>query len=223
LRVHLNRKAINKISHLLLLNRSCTPKEFVKEPRSITDVKHWKVVEFKNLLLCTGPVVLRYILKNDIYNNFLTLHVAMTIVSCSNLCQGYFLNFAEALFNNFVMSFQVLYGTEYLSHNVHNLLHLCSDVRTFGPVDNFSAFRFENFMTSIKKQIRKNEKPLQQLVKRYKETQHVSSSLLKSNLNNKKLYLCNNLHKDGPICNDHDVKSQYLQISNDTFYINCKK
>jgi len=51
-------------------------------------------------------------------------------------------------------------------HNVHNLLYLCSDVRTFGPVDNFSAFRFENFMTSIKKQIRKNEKPLQQLVKR---------------------------------------------------------
>jgi len=51
-------------------------------------------------------------------------------------------------------------------YNVHNLLHLCSDVRTFGPVDNFSAFRFENFMTSIKKQIRKNEKSLQQLIKR---------------------------------------------------------
>jgi len=124
LRVRLNGKAKNKISHLLLLNRSCTPKEFVRKPRSITDVKHWKAVEFRNFLLYTGPVVLRYILKNDIYNNFLTLHVAMTIVSCSNLCQGYFLNFAEALFNNFVTSFQVLYGTEYLSHNVHNLLHL---------------------------------------------------------------------------------------------------
>jgi len=42
-------------------------------------------------------------------------------------------------------------------------------------------------MTSIKKQIRKNEKPLQQLVKRYKEIQRVSSSLLKSNLNKKKI------------------------------------
>jgi len=141
----------------------------------------------------------------------------MAIVSCSNFCQGYFLNFAEALFNNFVTSFQVLYGIEYLSHNVHNLLHLFSDVRTFGPVDNFSAFRFENFMTSIKKQIRKNEKLLQQL-KRYKEIQHVSSPLLKSNLNNKKLYLCNNLHKDGPVCNNHDVKSQYLNIQEYILY-----
>jgi len=60
LRVRLNRKAINKISHLLLLNRSSTPKEFVRKPRSITDVKHWKAVEFRNFLLYTGPVVLSY-------------------------------------------------------------------------------------------------------------------------------------------------------------------
>jgi len=112
--VRLNRKAINKISHLLLLNRNCTPKEFVRKPRSITDVKHWKAVKFRNFLLYAGPVVLSYKLKNDIYNNFLTLHVAITIISCSNLCQRYFFNFAEALFNNFVTSFQVLYGTEYL-------------------------------------------------------------------------------------------------------------
>lgn len=68
----------------------------------------------------------------------------MTIITCLK-CQGYCLNFAEALLNNFVSSFQVLYDAEYISHNVHNLLHLCSDARKFGPVDNFSAFRFENF------------------------------------------------------------------------------
>jgi len=59
LRVHLNRKTINKISHLLLLNRSCTPKEFVRKPRSIIDVKYWKAVEFRNFLLYIGPVILR--------------------------------------------------------------------------------------------------------------------------------------------------------------------
>lgn len=46
--------------------------------------------------------------------------------------------------------------------------------------------------------------------------------LLKSNSNNKKLYLCKYLHENRPICDNHDVKSQYLQISNDKFYINCK-
>lgn len=219
--IRLNRKALNKISHLLLLIKSSTPKEFVRKPRPISDIKHWKAVEFRYFLLYTGPIVLRHILKNDLYNHFLTLHAAMTIISCPNFCQGYFLNFAEALLHNFVVSFEVLYGKEYISHNVHNLLHLCSDVRTFGQVDNFSAFRFENFMTCIKKQLRKNEKPLQQLIKRYKEIEHVSSLLLKSNSNNKKLYVCNKLHNNGPIC-DYNVKSQYLQISNDKFYLNCK-
>ncbi|XP_077256486.1 uncharacterized protein LOC143894215 [Temnothorax americanus] len=218
--VRLNSRAKNKISHLLLLIRSSTPKEFVRKPRSTNDIKHWKAVEFRTFLLYTGPVVLRNILRNDIYNHFLTLHIAMTILTCPNLCQGYFLDFAEALLENFVRSFQILYGRKYISHNVHNLLHLCSDVRTFGPIDNFSAFRFENFMQSIKKKLRKNEKPLQQLIKRYAEVDNILS--LKSNFNNTKLYLCKHLHNNGPICNNYNVKSQYLQISNDRFYVNCK-
>lgn len=219
--VRLNRRSLNKISHLLISIRNSTPKEFVRKPRPISDINHWKAVEFRTFILYTGPTILRHILKNDIYNHFLTLHAAMTIVTCPNLCQGYLLNFAEALFHNFVMSFEVLYGKEYISHNIHNLLHLCSDVRIFGSVDNFSAFCFENFMTCIKKQLRKHEKPLQQLIKRYKETEHVSSLSLHNSCNNKKVYLCKNMHKNGPICNHYNIKSQYLQICNDKFYINC--
>jgi len=35
--------------------------------------------------------------------------------------------------------------------NLHTLLHICSDVQKYGSVDNFSAFRFENYMSNIKK------------------------------------------------------------------------
>ena len=51
---------------------------------------------------------------------------------------------------HFVKSFSTLYGKEYISDNVHNLLHLCNDVRKYGPLDVFSAFKFENFMQAIK-------------------------------------------------------------------------
>jgi len=98
-----------------------------------------------------------------------------------------------------VTSFEILYGKEYISHNVHNLLHLCSDVRIFGPLDNFNAFRFENFMTSIKRLIRKNEKPLQQLIRRYSEIEKVYSLIPKHNINDNKLYLCKCLHNNGPV------------------------
>ena len=81
------------------------------------------------------------------------------------------IKYAEELLEYFVEHFEVLYGKQYISHNVHNLLHLCNDVRKFGVLDNFSAFPFENFLGSLKKLIRKSDKPLQQLARRYGELQ----------------------------------------------------
>jgi len=124
------------------------------------------------------------------------------------------------LLNHFVQSFEILYGKQYISHNIHNLLHLCNDVRQFGPLDNFSVFRFENYMTPIKKRLRKSEKPLQQLLKRYKEIENVTVSL-KHNYSNHKQYACKYLHNNGPIL-DYNITAQYLQISNDKFYIDCR-
>lgn len=52
----------------------------------------------------------------------------------------------------------------YISHNVHSLIHLVQDVERFGSLDNFSAFKYENYMQTLKKYIRKAERPLQQVV-----------------------------------------------------------
>lgn len=121
-------------------------------------------------------------------------------------------------------SFQILYGKQYVSHNVHNLLHLCSDVRIFGPLNKFSAFRFENFMTSIKRLLRKNEKPLQQLIRRYSEIENVYSLVTNNNLSNDKPYSCKQLHNNGPLTDDvYDVQSQASQLSSKQFEINCNK
>lgn len=118
------------------------------------------------------------------------------------------------------MSFEILYGKQYMSHNIHNLLHLCSDVKTYGSLDNFSAFRFENYMTSIKKRLRKNEKPLQQLYKRYNEIENCNSFL--SNINDETLNSYKYLHNNGPVPDNYDIQSQYLIMSNGKFNINCK-
>lgn len=104
---------------------------------------------------------------------------------------------------------------------MHNLLHICSDVRTYGPLDNFSAFRFENYMTFIKRRLRKNEKPLQQLIKRYNEIENYNSLFVQHD--NVTLYSYKYLHKHGPVPDHVDVKSQYLMISNGKLKINCKR
>lgn len=128
------------------------------------------------------------------------------------------------MLKNFVLSFEILYGKQYISHNIHNLLHLCLDVRRFGVLDNFSACRFKNYLMSTKKRLRKSEKPLQQLLKRYKEIENVGTLSLKQNYIKHK-YTCKYVHKNGLLPefpDDYYVQAQYLQISNKKLNIYCK-
>jgi len=74
-------------------------------------------------------------------------------------------------------------------------------------------------MTFIKRRLRKNEKPLQQLIKRYNEIENCNF-LFTEHDNDNKTYSCKNLYKNGPISNN--VEFQYFIISNGQFTINCK-
>lgn len=60
--------------------KQCTPKEFTRKPRSLKYLKHWKATEYRQILLYTGPVVLKSILSQDNYNHFISLHVAIRIL-----------------------------------------------------------------------------------------------------------------------------------------------
>lgn len=133
----------------------------------------------------------------------MTLHVVMRILSSEDLQE--LINYAEELIKFFIKTFIKLYGKQNISHNIHNFVHLVNDVRRFGPVDNFSAFKFENFL-QIKKYLRKGEKPLQQVVRRYIEKECNASSSADFN------HIYPNvlsLHYDGPLiptCNNPQYK-----------------
>ena len=148
------------------------PGEFMRKPRSLDTLKRWKATELRQFLLYTGPVVLLNNIDDDRYLNFLALHTAFVILSHKK----YFihLDYEAKLLEYFVETFELLHESKHVSHNVHNLLHLVDDVKNHGPLDDFSCFPFENFLQSIKKCIRKSEKPLQQLVKRQLEQSHFS-------------------------------------------------
>ena len=147
------------------------PFDFARKPRKFQNVRRiWKAHELRQFLLITGPVVLRDVLNEDLYINFLHLHVLITILVNPLLCTNQeYLNFADALAKNFVSDFKILYGSYNVSHNVHNILHLVNDVRNYGSVDNFSAYRFENNIRKVKQLVRKGEKPLQQIHRRLAE------------------------------------------------------
>jgi len=147
-----------------LLNLACNIRtEFNRKPRDLNEVKRWKATEFRQFLFYTGPVCLKSIISHDRYINFLSLHIATSIL-CNSINYKKYINYAKSLMQYFVKTFIISYGKDQVSHNVHNLSHICNDVEKFGALDQFSAFAFENYLQSLKKLIKKPEKPLQQIV-----------------------------------------------------------
>ncbi|KAE8741056.1 hypothetical protein FOCC_FOCC013426, partial [Frankliniella occidentalis] len=73
---------------------------------------------------------------------------------------------ARATLLKFVTESRRLFGIEFISYNVHNLIHLADSCKLFGKLDNFSSFPFENELHVLKQAIRGKTRPLQQLVGR---------------------------------------------------------
>jgi hypothetical protein len=153
----------------------------------------------------------------------MTLHVAITILSSNNLCTDEpNLLYAHQLLQHFVTSFKTIYGHHHVSHNVHGLLHIVQDVRNFGSLDMFSTFKFENFMQKMKKLLRKDDKPLQQIARRIHEIicfreEETMPFLYNDNISFK------NTHTNGPLLNNcSDFQFSTLLFKNKTFKIQTK-
>lgn len=74
--------------------------------------------------------------------------------------------YANSLLIWFVSNYGKIYGYEYISFNVHNLVHIAKDVQHFGCLDNFSCFKYENYMQKVKRKLHQSGKPLQELSNR---------------------------------------------------------
>lgn len=59
--------------------------------------------------------------------------------------------YAQSLMTTFVKQFDHLYGKHYISSNVHQLIHLDDDYKKYSPLDQVSCFKFESYMSKLKK------------------------------------------------------------------------
>jgi len=112
-------------------------------------------------------VVIKSILSSICYNHFLCLSVVVRILIDPQLCLSF--NYAHLLLLYFVSNYGNIYDDKYLSYNVHNLIHLTKDVDNFDFLDNFSCFKYENYMQKIKNKLHYRNtsgKPLEELTNR---------------------------------------------------------
>lgn len=171
---------IQQISDRLEIMKKCIPSRFARKPRSLREVDRWKATEYRQFLLYTGKLALQNILRPDLYDNFMTLSVALSILVSPKLSENH-RDYAHKLLEHFVTQARNLYGKEFLVYNVHAMLHLADEVKDHGSLDACSAFPFENYMQKLKKSVRSGNNPLVQVIKRVSERRrHIEQSLKES-------------------------------------------
>lgn len=182
----LDLKNIRKLSSNILSIASQLPAEFCRKPRSLKYLSRYKATQYRQLLLYTLPVIAADLLKPEYYFHFLKLHVAIRILCSSDLCLQ-FNEFAKNLIEDFVREFALLYSPHCMSFNIHSLIHLANDVKLLNaPLDDFSAFKFENFMQFLKQIPKCGYNVLEQINNRIGERVNINGLLTFKR--NKKLY-----------------------------------
>ena len=190
----LSQLKLSMTSNNLAVIRKHIPREFSRKPRSLSEYKKWKATELRQFLLYTGPVVLKTILKDTIYSNFLDLSVAIRILLSPNLLSKN-IAYAEQLLKYFVVTFSKLYGENQLVYNIHSLIHLPSDPKHYCVLDNISAFQYESYLGRLKKLVHQPQNPTGQIVRRIIEG-HCN---INDNTSNKKEPMLKRIHLDGSI------------------------
>lgn len=152
------------------------PNEFQRDLEdSLQYISSWKATQFRFFLLYIGPVVLSGdAMKNkEHFQHFLLLAVCMRILArrVDNTQRLETLrirgNQVKPWMRTFVKRSIELYTMDFAVYTVHNLIHMADDYIHFGPVDRYSAFKYESCNGRVKKLVTGHCKPSIQVVNKY--------------------------------------------------------
>jgi hypothetical protein len=169
-----------RLSQMLLLQMSeklvdvglYTPSEFARQPRGLNDLERFKATELRQFVLYHGIVCLKGIVRQDVYELFLSFFVAVRILHLESATQrNRLLPAARDMFRAFVHNAPHVLTETFVTYNVHSVLHICDDVELYEqPLSALSCFKFENYLQTLKRLIRDaRQSPLVSLVKRLQE------------------------------------------------------
>ena len=191
-----------------LLCARFTPNEFQRRPRSFTELNYFKATEFRNIVCYLFPFIFRNVFPQTVvFDHFLLLFVAMRILLTPNNSVVN-IQYARSLLVKFVKDGGKVYTDSFYVNNVHALLHLADDYDRFGCLDNVSSFPFENYMSKLKRFVKRPGKELQQVVKRVKERDEWVLPVVA----NADEVTLNYRHNSGPSGPFVDNDGEYLQV-----------
>lgn len=112
---------------------------------------------------------MKYFLRAEEYEHFIKLFCAVTLCSTEKYLKKNRtkkIELVRDLFNEYVEEFIDIYGSAYVSSNVHNLTHIVDDILRFGIFEKITAYPFENCLGGLKLRLRNCNRPLEQIARR---------------------------------------------------------
>lgn len=140
--------------------------------RDLSCIAKWKGVEYRNFALYVGIVVLKGNLKEYLYNHFVLYFCAITIYSTSVHLNGFSV-VAEKCIETFLERFKLIYGLQFFTSNIHNLIHVSDDIKRFGALNTISTYPFESKLYKIKRLLHTGNLPLEQVARRILESDSI--------------------------------------------------
>lgn len=150
-------KVVSQVDERLL---SIRPPNFItRVPRSIkTHCKFWKANECRAWLFFYSVPILFHFMDKLYFDHYCTL-VEGVYLLCSESISLEALQKSKGLLQHFCYMFDVLYGSSYMSANLHQLLHLPQCVQDLGPLWVYSCFKFEDLNGKIIQMCHGTKKP----------------------------------------------------------------
>ncbi|KAJ8678455.1 hypothetical protein QAD02_014242 [Eretmocerus hayati] len=152
-----------------------TPMEFGRGPRKFIEYPYFKATEFRLLLPYTAPVIFSKYLNPEGMLHFNLLHLAARYLSSEEYC---FTKNSDAkeLLIMYVHEMRNQYGEHNLIYNVRNLIHSPDDVMLHGTLDSYAAWKYENRLRFVRKNVRQGNQVLAKIINRCNEQAVVAMS-----------------------------------------------
>lgn len=99
--------------------RPFIPAVFARKPRGFKNLRLWKATEYRQFLLYTSQFVLKDVLPQDFYDNYMHFSVAICIMVDPTLAKDH-LQLAHNFLHKFVEESRKHYGDEFVIYCVHS-------------------------------------------------------------------------------------------------------
>jgi hypothetical protein len=143
------------------------PIEFTRKSRNFDEFVKFKATEMRMITLYGLEMMIAKHAGGDLLYCFRMLCTALRIMSEKQ----YYLKYhavAESFCHAFVVNTRQIFGNRFVVMMVHLFQHVARETRRFGPLETFSAFRFENTLKTLKERTRSTKNPLHNITEKLK-------------------------------------------------------